>query len=164
MMAHKTPTRFAAQARQKGFHMVAKGAGAKSATAKDEAPKRLNRTAALGEALGSALDPVLKRRGFATRDILTHWAAMAPPPYDKATRPDKLAWPRSEDGAGGAVLHLACAEAHKLGLAHEGAQVAASINRYFGYLLVREVRITVVHEIAHHFGIDDRRLHELGYG
>jgi predicted Zn-dependent protease with MMP-like domain len=30
--------------------------------------------------------------------------------------------------------------------------------------LVREVRITVVHEIAHHFGIDDVRLHELGYG
>ncbi|HJR37201.1 MAG TPA: metallopeptidase family protein, partial [Nocardioidaceae bacterium] len=23
--------------------------------------------------------------------------------------------------------------------------------------------ITVVHEIAHHFGIDDDRLHELGY-
>jgi predicted Zn-dependent protease with MMP-like domain len=30
--------------------------------------------------------------------------------------------------------------------------------------LVEEVRITVVHEIAHHFGIDDHRLHELGYG
>ena len=29
---------------------------------------------------------------------------------------------------------------------------------------VREVRVTVVHEIAHHFGIDDDRLHELGYG
>jgi predicted Zn-dependent protease with MMP-like domain len=29
--------------------------------------------------------------------------------------------------------------------------------------LVREVRITVVHEIAHHFGIDDARLHDLGY-
>ncbi|MBZ5738453.1 metallopeptidase family protein [Nocardioides mangrovi] len=26
-----------------------------------------------------------------------------------------------------------------------------------------EVRITVVHEIAHHFGIDDERLHDLGY-
>ncbi|GAA3612769.1 metallopeptidase family protein [Microlunatus ginsengisoli] len=26
-----------------------------------------------------------------------------------------------------------------------------------------EVHITVVHEIAHHFGIDDARLHELGY-
>ena len=29
--------------------------------------------------------------------------------------------------------------------------------------LEEEVRITVVHEIAHHFGIDDDRLHELGY-
>lgn len=29
--------------------------------------------------------------------------------------------------------------------------------------VVEEVHITVVHEIAHHFGIDDARLHELGY-
>jgi predicted Zn-dependent protease with MMP-like domain len=27
-----------------------------------------------------------------------------------------------------------------------------------------EIEITVVHEIAHHFGIDDARLHGLGYG
>ena len=30
--------------------------------------------------------------------------------------------------------------------------------------VVEEVNITVVHEIAHHFGIDDNRLHELGFG
>jgi predicted Zn-dependent protease with MMP-like domain len=29
--------------------------------------------------------------------------------------------------------------------------------------LVREIRVTVVHEIAHHFGIGDERLHELGW-
>lgn len=29
--------------------------------------------------------------------------------------------------------------------------------------VVEEVRVTVVHEIAHHFGIDDARLHELGW-
>lgn len=29
--------------------------------------------------------------------------------------------------------------------------------------LVEEVEITVVHEIAHFFGIDDDRLHDLGY-
>jgi predicted Zn-dependent protease with MMP-like domain len=29
--------------------------------------------------------------------------------------------------------------------------------------VVDEVAVTVVHEIAHHFGIDDRRLHELGW-
>jgi predicted Zn-dependent protease with MMP-like domain len=27
-----------------------------------------------------------------------------------------------------------------------------------------EVYITVMHEVAHHFGIDDDRLHELGWG
>jgi len=30
--------------------------------------------------------------------------------------------------------------------------------------VVDEVAITVVHEIAHHFGINDARLHELGWG
>jgi predicted Zn-dependent protease with MMP-like domain len=30
--------------------------------------------------------------------------------------------------------------------------------------VVEQVRITVVHEIGHHFGIGDARLHELGYG
>jgi predicted Zn-dependent protease with MMP-like domain len=30
--------------------------------------------------------------------------------------------------------------------------------------VVEEVAITVVHEIAHHFGIDDDRLHALGWG
>jgi len=30
--------------------------------------------------------------------------------------------------------------------------------------VVEEVAVTVVHEIAHHFGIDDDRLHELGWG
>ncbi|KHO20078.1 metallopeptidase family protein [Mycolicibacterium setense] len=30
--------------------------------------------------------------------------------------------------------------------------------------VVDEVAITVIHEIAHHFGIDDERLHELGWG
>ena len=29
--------------------------------------------------------------------------------------------------------------------------------------VAREVEVTVVHEIAHHFGIDDDRLAELGY-
>ncbi len=28
--------------------------------------------------------------------------------------------------------------------------------------VVRQVRTTVVHEVAHHFGISDERLHELG--
>lgn len=30
--------------------------------------------------------------------------------------------------------------------------------------LVEEITVTVVHEFAHHVGIDDERLHELGWG
>jgi predicted Zn-dependent protease with MMP-like domain len=29
--------------------------------------------------------------------------------------------------------------------------------------VVEQVRVTVIHEVAHHFGIDDDRLHELGW-
>jgi predicted Zn-dependent protease with MMP-like domain len=30
--------------------------------------------------------------------------------------------------------------------------------------VVHEVAVTVIHEVAHHFGIEDERLHELGWG
>lgn len=30
--------------------------------------------------------------------------------------------------------------------------------------VVAEVRITVIHEVAHHFGIEEDRLHDLGWG
>jgi predicted Zn-dependent protease with MMP-like domain len=30
--------------------------------------------------------------------------------------------------------------------------------------VIRQVRVTVVHEVAHHFGISDARLDELGWG
>ncbi|MFP5021102.1 metallopeptidase family protein [Pseudonocardia phyllosphaerae] len=31
-------------------------------------------------------------------------------------------------------------------------------------MVVDEVAITVVHEVAHHFGVSEERLHELGWG
>ena len=31
-------------------------------------------------------------------------------------------------------------------------------------LLEHEIRVTVLHELAHYFGIDEQRLAELGYG
>jgi hypothetical protein len=104
-------------------------------------PKRLNRTVGVSDALSGVLDAVLRKRGFATRDIITHWAAMAPKPYDALAVPDQLKWPR---GAGheGATLYLRCAPGHALALSHEGALIASAVNRYFGYFLVREVRLS----------------------
>lgn len=104
--------------------------------------KRLNRAVGVSEALGGVLDSALKKRGFATRDLITNWAAMAPKPYDQVAVPDQLKWPR---GAGheGATLLLRCAPGHALALSHEGALIASAVNRYFGYFLVRDVRLSV---------------------
>jgi hypothetical protein len=108
----------------------------------ERVPRRLNRAVGLTEALGKALDPALKRRGFASRDLLAHWHVMAPTPYDRMAKPDKLTWPRGEKGAEGAVLHLRCHPSHALALAHEGERVASAVNRYFGYFLVGSIRLS----------------------
>jgi hypothetical protein len=105
-------------------------------------PKRRNKTLNLGEVLAGALDPVLKKRGFASRDIITHWGAMAPEPYGSVAVPDKLVWPRGERGAEGATLVLRCVPGHALAIQHEGQKVAAAVNRYFGYVLVNQVRLS----------------------
>ena len=105
-------------------------------------PRRLNRTVGVAEALGGVLDSALKKRGFATRDILTNWASIAPKPYDQAAMPEQLRWPR---GAGheGATLFLRCSEGQRLALAHERPLIASAVNRYFGYFLVREVKLSI---------------------
>ena len=107
-----------------------------------EEPKRLNRTVGVSDALKGVLDSALKKRGFATRDLLTHWATMAPKPYDQIALPDQLKWPR---GAGheGATLYLRCKPGHALALSHEGGLIAAAVNRYFGYVLVKDVRLSL---------------------
>ncbi|HLV84673.1 MAG TPA: hypothetical protein VKY62_12960, partial [Devosia sp.] len=73
--------------------------------AKDDLPepKRRNRTMSVADVLAGALDPVLKKRGFASRDIIAHWSVMAPKPYDEVAIPDKLSWPRGERSAEGAT-------------------------------------------------------------
>jgi hypothetical protein len=109
---------------------------------KDEKPaRRRNRAVGVGEALTGVLDAALRKRGFATRDLIGNWPAIAPKPYDRAALPDQLKWPR---GAGheGATLYLRCAESQRLALSHEGPLVAAAVNRYFGYFLVREVKLS----------------------
>lgn len=111
---------------------------------KTDDPKRLNRTVAVGDAMGPILGPALRRRGFAGRDIITHWGAIAPKPYDTVTRPDELKWPRGKErSAEGATLYLRVLPGHALAVQHEGAKIAAAVNRYFGYLLVKDVRMSL---------------------
>lgn len=74
-------------------------------------------------------------------------------------------------------------EGHGILGIYEGVSLADRGVDYFGYApdrivifyqphlelgldddnLADEIRVTVLHEVAHHLGIDDRRLHELGW-
>ena len=97
----------------------------------------------LGEMISDALDPALRKRGFASRDLIANWQAIAPAPWDRTAMPDKLVWPRRDrPDPEGAVLHLRCVEGHGLALAHEGPAIASAVNRYFGYLIVGSVRLS----------------------
>ena len=61
-----------------------------------------------------------------------------------------------------------------LGLFEKAPYLPAKVTIYrrpleadFGYdpdLLEKEIRVTVLHELAHYFGLDEQRLAELGYG
>jgi hypothetical protein len=104
-------------------------------------PKRRNKTLSVADALAGALDPVLRKRGFASRDIITRWKVIAPPPFNETTQPDKLSWPRG-NSAEGATLVLRCAPGQALFAQHEAPAIAAAVNRYFGYVLVADVRLS----------------------
>lgn len=111
--------------------------------AKSSPPKRANRAVQLGAMIGNTLDPALKRRGFASRDIITNWKSIAPTPYDVIAAPDRLVWPRRDrPDPEGAVLYVRCREGHALALAHEAPAIVGAINRYFGYLLVSTVKLS----------------------
>lgn len=112
--------------------------------AKAPLPKRKNRTVQLGDVIGGMLDPALRRRGFANRELITSWASIAPAPWDRASLPDKLVWPRKDrPDPEGAVLYLRCLESHKVILPHDAPLISMAINRYFGYHLVRAVRLSL---------------------
>ena len=53
-----------------------------------------------------------------------------------------MSWPRSNHGAEGATLYLRCAQGQALFAQHEAPAIAAAVNRYFGYVLVNDVRLS----------------------
>ena len=43
--------------------------------------KRYGHLTSLGDLTSKVLDPALKKRGFASRDLMAHWQDMVPHPY-----------------------------------------------------------------------------------
>ncbi len=104
--------------------------------------KRGGRAKGVGELVGKLIDPALKKRGFASRDILENWQIIAPPPYNRTTIPDRLKWPRNKAGSDGALLYLRCIEGERMALSHDHERITEAVNRYFGYVLVQTIKLS----------------------
>ncbi len=120
-------------------------------------PKRLNRTTSINDAINKTIDPVLKKRGFANRDIITNWQNFAPVPYNKIAMPERLEWKKGKAGEEGATLYLRCAPSHTLALSHESEKICATINRYFGYILINKIKLSLEPFSPHSSKITDKQ-------
>ncbi|MCB1517186.1 MAG: DUF721 domain-containing protein [Hyphomicrobiaceae bacterium] len=106
---------------------------------KAKEPKRRNRDAPLDELVGAVMDPVLRKRGFASSEILKRWAVIAPPPYSDKSLPDRLSWPHGEETG---TLHLRIIPGLRLAATHDAPKILAAVNSYFGYVLVERLSLS----------------------
>ena len=93
----------------------------------------------VGELIGGALDPIVKKRGLARAELLAWWPDIVGAAYADATAPERIRWPRA--GQGGATLVVRCDPALALQLAHETERVRERLNGFFGYPAVARVSI-----------------------
>ena len=92
----------------------------------------------LAELIGTAIDPLVRRRGLARAELIAWWPEIVGTAYAGRTAPERIRWTR--DGTA-ATLVVRCDPALALQFAHETDRVRERLNAYFGYPAVGAVRI-----------------------
>jgi hypothetical protein len=105
---------------------------------------------AVGAYVARTLDPVARARGFATTSLLSDWASIVGADLARFTAPDRVSWPRRQDGAEavpaskrapGATLILRVDGPRAIEVQHRADQILERVNTYFGYRAVAGLRI-----------------------
>ena len=86
----------------------------------------------LSELTGATLSDTLKAQGFASTEIIAHWAEIAGPEVAAHSEPVKINWPRrSDDGtAEPATLVLRVEGPAALEIQHLSAVILERVNRF----------------------------------
>jgi hypothetical protein len=96
----------------------------------------------IAELVGRVIDPLTKKRGFATADLVSAWPDIAGSRFAAVTRPAKIVWPRGEANAGAAgVLTLHVEGPSAILVQHEIGQILERVNAFLGYHAVGQIRI-----------------------
>jgi hypothetical protein len=95
---------------------------------------------AVGTLVGTIIDPVTRRRGFATAELIAAWPEIVGGRWAECTAPEKIAWPRKEDG-GLAMLTIKVDGPASIFVQHEAGQILERVNAFLGYGAVGKLRI-----------------------
>lgn len=104
-------------------------------------PKREARP--IGALIGSVIEPVCAKRGFATADLISAWSDIVGPRYARSTQPEKLTWPRRDqtNAPSGATLVVRVDAGMAIYLQHEVSLVLERVNGFLGFGAVKTLRI-----------------------
>lgn len=100
----------------------------------------------ISEIANGILDPVLARRAGITTALLGSWDEIVGASFADCTRPEKITWPRRNDGFDGGghrpgQLVIACEGSRALFLSHAQGELITRINGFFGYPAIAQIRI-----------------------
>jgi hypothetical protein len=84
--------------------------------------------------------PVFQKHGFAQGDVLAHWAAIVGSDFALIAQPDRIRWPRGQDGAGGGVLHVKVAAGRVLDVQYAADTILAQVNQFLGFQAVTSLK------------------------
>lgn len=108
--------------------------------------KRLTSARPLGELIARPITAAVKKRGFATADLLSDWPDIVGERYATRVQPARLHWPRRAEGDADiapdpAILTVHTDGATALFLSHELPTLIDRINAYFGWAAVGRIKI-----------------------
>lgn len=98
----------------------------------------------IADLVGRAIDPVCRRRGFASSELLTLWPELVGQEVAEGSRPEKLLWPRRRGEAGEgepATLLVAADGPTALVLTHAGPQIVERLNAFLGWRAIARIRV-----------------------
>jgi hypothetical protein len=112
----------------------------------EQPPRPFRAPRPVADLIGDVMRPSVRKRGFATVDLVQHWSDIVGAAYADSTRPERLTWPRKmgeggEDQFEPATLTVRCDGAKALLFQHDAPEIARRINAVFGYAAVGRVRI-----------------------
>lgn len=130
---------------------------AKEKNSGDKSTDRRSRLSALASDVPALTRLALGKRGFAEADLVSQWAAIVGDDIARLALPVKLRLPRPPAGGAktpqsdagiapnvsGGTLTLRASPAASLEVQHLGPRILERVAAYFGYPLIREIRLEI---------------------